>query len=426
MIADRVRMMLLAAMIPVTAVVCHAQDVTAPEIENLLANPGFEQPDLEGWSRVLAGDGGGVIEPVGNGARTGVSVPRTGTGAARIHAPTDRSWSFLRQQDFDVAIGETLVLSAWVKSSSTRAKLVLTAGFLWGGAPSGHQTTADLHSGSGEWELLRVELTIEQLPISAAIGFDYNSAGATLLVDDVRLAREGDVLAEDAVGCAGAFEELARREDLPGWIREGLQDRAQRGAELVRRYRQTAHDSEGFADLVDALREYVAARNQLVTWEAGRVVEAEGAPVPLTLQSLRLDADRGDDAVATISLLNAFGEHSVAVRVVPRNLVVPLDEQGEPVEEEEDAEEVEPQVALEARRVRVLELIPRAAGMTAVDPGEDLAVWAPVNEPRQVRVVLPTDELAPGVYTGTLLLQPLDRAQAGPPQEVALELAVTE
>ncbi|MEA3401334.1 MAG: hypothetical protein U9R79_08870 [Armatimonadota bacterium] len=417
-----VRLVIAASLILATAMACQAQDVAAPEVENLVANPGFEQPDLEGWSRVLAGDDEGVIEPSDDA--------HTGSGSARVHAPTDRAWSFLRQQDFDVAIGETLVLSAWVKSSSTRAKLVLTGGFLWGGAPSGHQTTADRHSGSGKWELLRVELAIEQLPISAAIGFDYNSPGATLLVDDVRLAREADVLAEDAVECAHAFKQLAGREDLPGWIRDGLQDRAERGAELVMRYRETAHDAEGFAEVLDALRDYVAARRQLITWEAGSAPEGEAGPVPLVLERIRLEAERGDDAVTTISLLNAFGQHSVAVRVVPRNIVVPLDEQPTPAGEADVSEEpslrtqVQPQVVLEAGRIRVMELIPRGGAMMAVDPGEDLAVWAPVNEPRQVRVVFPTHDLAPGAYTGTLLLQPLDRTQAGPPQEVAVELAV--
>jgi len=378
---------------------CSAQEIAVPQPPNLIANPGFEEPDLTGWSRVLAGDQAGVIEPTAEAA--------AGAQAACIEAPTDRAWSFLRQQNFDVALGETLVLTASVRSRSSQAKLVLTGGYLWGGDPSGHQTSAARHSGSGDWERLRVALTVEQLPVSAAIGFDYGSAGGVLIVDDVRLAREGDVLAEEGVACAARFVRLAERDDLPEWIRAGLVARGGHGRELVRRLLATARDEAGYGEMVAALREYVATEHQLVTWARGDAPTGDDGEVPLALRQIALTARSGGEATATISMLNAFGAQSVAVRIEPGKLT--------------DAEGA---AAVPAERIRVEELIPVGGHEVAVDPGEDRAVWAPVNELRGVRLTVPAAGLAPGTYTGTLLLRPLDREQAGPPQEVAVELTV--
>ncbi len=390
------------------AVSCHAQTIKPPEVENLLANPGFETGDREGWTTVLAGDRAGEVSVV--------EEARGGEFAARIEAPTDRAWSVLRQQDFDVSVGETLVATAWVRSSSARAKMVLTGGFLWGGSPSGHQYVRSHHSGSGQWERLRVELTIEQLPVSLAIGFDYRSAGSVVLVDDVRLARETDVVAEEAAVWANELAGVADREDLPDWVREGMRERIRRGAELIGQYHQTARDDAGFEDLIAALREYSATRNQLVTWVAGEHAPDGGEAAPLAIASIDLNVLRGRQATVTLGLLNAFGQHSVAVRIVPGA----LHEAGS-----EDSEEPPP-VALAGGQIDVAELIAHGGDVVAADPGEDLAVWAPADEPRQVRLTLRAEGLAPGTYTGTLTVLPLDPVEGGRPQDVPVTLTVEE
>ncbi len=368
-----------------------AQDGAEPV--NLLANPGFEQ-GLEGWDVAMLGDGMGRASVVDDAIE--------GRRAARIYATTDRSWSFLRQHGFNVAPGEGLVLTARVKASSSGAKIVLTGGFIWGDDPAGHQRVHDTHSGSGEWEVLRVSLTVEQLPVSAAIGFDYNHAGEVMLVDDVRLAREGDVLGAEALEVAADLRLEAQRDDLPAWVRAALRDRADLGITLAQRLSALSRYNVEYAPALARLREYVEARHQLVTWRE----DQPAAGAPLVLERIEVRAADGR-AVMRLSMLNAFGERSVAVRVIPGTLT---DSGGD--------------VAVEAERVRLLEAIPVGNGTRLVDPGEDRAVIVPPGMPRTVQVVIPTRGLAAGDYAGTLLVQPLDRENAGPPQEIEVKVIV--
>lgn len=382
-------MAMIVAVLVVTA--GFAEDSVGPV--NLLANPGFEQ-GLEGWDVAMLGDGMGRASVVDDAIE--------GQRAARIYAANDRSWSFLRQHGFDVAPGEGLVLTARVRAGSSGAKIVLTGGFIWGDDPAGHQSVRDTHSGSGEWEVLRVSLTVEQLPVSAAIGFDYHHAGEVMLVDDVRLAREGDVLGAEALEVAADLRLEAQRDDLPAWVRAALRDRSDLGITLAQGLSALSRDSVQYAPALARLREYVEARRQLVTWRDDQPTEGS----PLVRERIEVRAADGR-AVMRLGMLNAFGERSVAVRVVPRALT---DSGGE--------------VAVGAERVRLLEAIPVGNGTRLVDPGEDRAVIIPPGVQRTVQVVIPTRGLAAGDYAGTLLVQPLDRENAGPPQEIEVKVIV--
>lgn len=382
------RMAMLTAAALALTVIC-AADIPmagAPEGTNLLANGGFEEPEFAGWSLVRAGDGEGRMELVDDAAQ--------GRRAARVYAPNDRSWTFLRQHDLDVQVGETLVLSARVKSDTSRAKLVLTCGFLWGGSPSGHSNTRAHHSGSGEWETLRTRLEVTEMPVSAAIGFDYGGTDTSLLVDDVRLLREEDALAEDAAACAEAYGELSRRDDLPGWMRDAAVAHAERAGELVAAVRAAERGSDERAERIEDLREYAGTAVGLIAWVGdGAAAEGEPALMPETI-TLR----GADGARATLNLLNIFGDRSVAVRLVADDMREDEDGPGIPV--------------------RLRTRIPAGERTLRASLGEGSVIVVPRGEVRQVELAARAPRR--GEWSGPLTIQPLDRDHGGVPRTVTL------
>ena len=358
---------------------------------NLVANGGFEAPGFKGWQRAPLGDGKGTFELAKDA--------HTGQWAARLHAPNPRSWTFVRQSGFPVAVGEGLVLTAWVRSTSARAKAVLTCGYVWGGNPADHTTVHASHSGSGQWQLLRAAITVHELPVSIAIGFDYHSEGQTLLVDDVRLERETDVLARDAVALATRYDGLAARGDAPEWVRAAAAAHASDGRTVAGELAKSWHDPErvrrdkaGWQRYVSRLRRYVEAGTQLI------VLSEPGDRRGLGVQRIRLHARRKRPATATLTLLNVFGSHSVAVRLRVLGFA-------------------------EAVSLRQLAGVGDPVGVRL---GEASHVLVARGEPCRVGLTILPRRLALRTYKGSLVVEPLDRLEAGAPRTIPVELTVAE
>lgn len=371
---------------------------------NLIENGSFESTGFDGWARTCLGDRQGKMSLVKEGVDDQT--------AARIESPTDRSWTFLRQQGFKVALGERLSVSARVKSSSSRAKLVLTCGYLWADDPSGHTTRRAFHSGSGKWELLRTTITVRELPVSAAVGFDYRSEGQTLLVDDVRLERESDVLCQEALVLADRYDSLSRRSDVSQTLRRAAAKRAQMGRNLAGEHREKWRSAETITNDMDAwqeyhsrLRTYVDAGTQLVVrCEQGRVEDG------LSVNQIGLKVRPGQDAKTTLIFLNLFGEHSVAVRVTCGRLV-----------------EKKGNGSIGSGRIRLEQVISgveRKGSSVLLSLGGASLVLVPRNEVCRIQCTIDTAGLGAGLYEGTLTALPQDRRQAGAPQKMSMRLAL--
>ena len=373
---------------------------------NLIKNGSFESAGFEGWTRACLGDRRGQVSLVKEAVH--------GQTAARIESPTERSWTFLRQQGFKVALGERLTLSACAKSSSSSVKLVLTSGYVWVSDPRGHTTRRASHSGSGEWELLRATITVHELPVSAAIGFDYRSEGQTLLVDDVRLEGESDVLCREALALAIRYEELSRRSDVSQTLRQAAAKRAAVGRALTEEYnsmwRAVKHitdNTDGWQEFHSRLRAYVDAGTQLVVrCDQGR----DGGG--LSVSKIDLKARLGQDAETTLTLLNLFGEHSVAVRVTCDRFT------------EKAGNE-----SVDVDRVRLMQVISGAAPKKRpafLPLGEASLVLVPRSDLCRVQCTIDASRLTPGLYKGTLTVLPLDRRQAGARQCIPVRVEVTK
>ena len=369
----------------------------SPSPPNLLANGSFESTDLKGWTQALYGDRGGKITLVEDGV--------DGRWAARIEAPTDRSWTFLRQQDFEVALGEELVLRARVKSTSGRAKIVLTCGYVWGGGPGSHTTCRCDHSGSGEWEELHTRLRVDEFPVSAAVGFDYGCAGQTLLTDEVVLEREYDVLSRDARAVAQRYDALA---DLTPTLREVARSQAQKGRrladELDKKWRPIIADSpddKGWQRFLGHARAYVRSGRQLIV-RCDQASSEEG----MSAKQIHLRARKGQPATMRFTLQNLFGQHSVAARVTIGEFTDHAKRQ-----------------AIGSEEIRFRQFV---SATRSFELGEATTVTVPTQEACELNCTIDTSNLAPGTYRGLLTVLPLDPRQARGPNRIAVRLTVSQ
>lgn len=383
----------------------------------LLTNGDFETGDFTGWDRAILGDQQGVIEIA--------TLAHRGQFAARLHAPTNRSWTFLRQVNLPLPRGTAVTLSAWVKTTSSAAKIVLSDGFVWGGDPAGHQTASTHHSGSGEWERLRCTLTVSESPVTVALGFDYGAKGAEMWVDEVTLQADGETLLEDLSAWLERYRRLLKERDLPPTLREEVEQRLTEGEELVRATRERAQNlanreaqerAEAWAQLAQPVQEFLQRQTALVLW-AGNPLEN----FPPTLKPPHWEsiselswAGAGNEyESAVLRITNLFGQRPADLRVTVSTLQAP------------GGEGVIPAAALTLRRAVFVRLrsgalrpdaLPRLdeADLVTVPPGETGEVWITVH----------LAGVEPGEYTGTLSLCPLDPQGMGGPQTVTLRLTV--
>jgi len=104
------------------AVLLAARPVGAEEAPNLVRNPGFEEPSLEGsgWSGLWSRDAG-VGRAVLDRGR-----PHSGRACLRIEHRGRRDWSFGQAERLEAVPGEVFLISGWVRCEGVQGRVSLS------------------------------------------------------------------------------------------------------------------------------------------------------------------------------------------------------------------------------------------------------------------------------------------------------------